>query len=162
MVKYKKKKGRKRAKERKATTIERNASELHTEKDPNLRSLNISGNDLKKKKKKKNLRSFPSRVVEKERREKCLLARKVAHRPLALVGIAGAEEGIFTLRFSHLIHIKVARKQEGSIVTSTMIGHSRAHFLSPSLSLSLSLRFPLFPPIYSVVSRALRVDFIAS
>jgi hypothetical protein len=41
-------------------------------------------------------------------------------------GMAGRKRRIFTLRFSHLIHIKVARKQEGSIVTSTMIGaHSR-------------------------------------
>jgi len=40
--------------------------------------------------------------------------------------MAGRKRRIFTLRFSHLIHIKVARKQEGSIVTSTMIGaHSR-------------------------------------
>lgn len=101
--------------------------------DPNLARVNFSGGGLK------TYERFRGSSGSREVRSSPSCARW--HTPShTRAGIAGRKRGIFTLRFSHLIHIKVARKQEGSIVTSTMIGHSRSLPISPSLG-SLFLSF---------------------
>lgn len=101
--------------------------------DPNLARLNFSESGLK------TYDRFPRRGRGGKVRS---LSSRGTHSHTRS-GIARQKRGIFTLRFSHLIHIKVARKQEGSIVTSTMIGHSRSLSIS-TLPQPLTLTSSLF------------------